>query len=259
MHCFIDSDASCTVKEAGGTGPMRAGYVIRTNSGVLVAEVGQAVSDMQGVWAGTINKAEYLALIFAVRHAIRLGFTSATVRIDSQLVARQLSGAYQIKHKPLLPLYREIKELGKVMRLDIVWERRENNTEADRLTRESVFREVRLGRPPEASAGRYPRNLSNWQACRIRQWFDRHPDLNEGTVARIFSKNAHILGGSTDITGIRQITRGNTYVGATEDGAPDWDKYGTQAGPTGLIPDSDGTISGEGDDEYDADPEESII
>ena len=225
MKAIIHTDASCRVSEFGGTAPMRIGYFIQTEAGTRVASVGQVVFGMTGEESGTINMAEYLGLIHAARHAIRLGFDSLQVFTDSQLMARQLSGMYRIKSSRVARLAREAKELGRIVPISVTWNPREKNTEADALAKRTIYEEMLAAEMiPGQSSGRYPRTFTDWQATLIRQWFEKTPDLNEGTVARIFAPRGVDEG--QRITAIRQIRKGMTYANANLDKLPNWDKIG---------------------------------
>ena len=50
-------------------------------------------------------QAEYRAAIEGVREARRLGATALELRMDSELVVRQLVGRYRVKNPGLLPLF----------------------------------------------------------------------------------------------------------------------------------------------------------
>jgi ribonuclease HI len=45
----------------------------------------------------TNNVAEYLALIYALQEALQKGYTSLTVKTDSELLARQVNGQYKVR------------------------------------------------------------------------------------------------------------------------------------------------------------------
>lgn len=82
----------------------------------------------------TNNVAEYEGLLAGLRHVLSQGGGSATIRADSQLMIRQLTGQYQVKHPRLMPLFREaLKLLGRLDSWQAEHVRREFNKEADRL------------------------------------------------------------------------------------------------------------------------------
>ncbi|MEK9173395.1 MAG: ribonuclease HI family protein [Patescibacteria group bacterium] len=93
----------------------------------------------------TNNKAEYLALVFALKKAKALlggkkaGGAEVEVRMDSELIVRQLNGIYKIKEPDLQPLFIEVWNLrldfGKVIFKHIP---REQNKRADRLVNQAL-------------------------------------------------------------------------------------------------------------------------
>ena len=58
----------------------------------------------------TNNVAEYRGLLLGLERARALGATEVDVVNDSELVARQISGAYKVKHPDMRPLYLEAME-----------------------------------------------------------------------------------------------------------------------------------------------------
>lgn len=88
----------------------------------------------------TNNKAEYLALVFALKKAkALLGGNKAAeaeieVRMDSELIVRQLNGIYKIKEPDLQPLFVEVWNLKLDFRkVEFKHVPREENKRADRL------------------------------------------------------------------------------------------------------------------------------
>jgi ribonuclease HI len=55
----------------------------------------------------TNNVAEYRGLLLGLRRARELGATEVDVVNDSELVAKQLTGAYRVKHPDMRPLHAE--------------------------------------------------------------------------------------------------------------------------------------------------------
>lgn len=217
MKAILHTDASCSIREKGALAPMRIGYILKTEAGTVVARVGQAVTDMYGQGKGTVNRAEYLAVIHGIRHALRLGFDFVQVVIDSQLVARQLSGAYKILDRNLQRHAREVNELGKIAQINIEWVHREQNTEADELTHLTLYDQISYPAPTP------PLHFHRWQAAMILSWFIKNPDdLSDATVARIFSPQG--IDGHEWMTYIRQIRNGKAYRHANMDQKPNWDK-----------------------------------
>jgi len=57
----------------------------------------------------TNNEAEYEALLLALRAAYRLQATHVTVRMDSQLVIKQMRGEYRVRNARLKPLHDNVR------------------------------------------------------------------------------------------------------------------------------------------------------
>ena len=83
----------------GNPGPAAIGVVVSTLDGDVLDEA----ADRIGV--ATNNVAEYRALLLGLERARALGATEVEVNNDSELVARQVGGAYKVKHAGLRPLY----------------------------------------------------------------------------------------------------------------------------------------------------------
>jgi ribonuclease HI len=80
----------------GNPGPAAAAAVIS-------GEVSDQVAELLG--ETTNNVAEYRALLLGVRRARQLGATEVEVINDSELVAKQITGDYRVKHPDLKPLH----------------------------------------------------------------------------------------------------------------------------------------------------------
>lgn len=63
----------------------------------------EEVAERIGV--ATNNVAEYRALLRGLERAAALGAREVEIVNDSELVARQLTGAYKVKHPSMKPLY----------------------------------------------------------------------------------------------------------------------------------------------------------
>jgi ribonuclease HI len=116
----------------GNPGPAGIGAVITKNDDTLAT-----ISEFLG--SATNNVAEYTALIKALEKALELGIEHAEVRMDSELIVRQMNGQYRVKNQALIPLFQKAK--GLVSRLKtcaIVHVRREFNKDADRLANQAM-------------------------------------------------------------------------------------------------------------------------
>lgn len=117
----------------GNPGPAGAGAFICGEDGSVVAEVAEYVGET------TNNVAEYKALLAGLRKLVELGAQDIEVRADSELMVRQLNGAYRVKHPNLKPLFSEaVALLKKIPRYSIKHVRREENEEADHLANRAI-------------------------------------------------------------------------------------------------------------------------
>ena len=114
--------------------PGDAGIGIRIEAGgELFAE------HCEYIGCATNNVAEYHALIKSLEMASEFKANRVTVFSDSELVVRQMNGAYKVKSGGLLPLYQTAQTLSKTFdgfRIEHV--RREQNREADRLANQGI-------------------------------------------------------------------------------------------------------------------------
>jgi ribonuclease HI len=83
----------------GNPGPAAAGAVLSTPQGEVLGEASELLGD------ATNNVAEYRALLLGLARARALGATEIEVVNDSELVAKQITGAYKVKHPAMRPLY----------------------------------------------------------------------------------------------------------------------------------------------------------
>ncbi|KKO19532.1 MAG: ribonuclease HI family protein [Candidatus Brocadia sp.] len=87
----------------------------------------------------TNNVAEYQAMILAARKAVACHAKEVIFRTDSELLVRQLHGAYRVKSANILPLYQElVKLLDKIPAWKIQHVRREDNVIADALANQGI-------------------------------------------------------------------------------------------------------------------------
>jgi ribonuclease HI len=85
------------------------------------------------------NVAEYQALIHALRWALAHGAGRLRVFSDSELVVKQISGAYRVKHPDMIPLHREAQGLlRRLPEATVSHVRREQNRDADRLANRAL-------------------------------------------------------------------------------------------------------------------------
>lgn len=107
---------------------------------VLFAENGTEISS-QAAYLGrcTNNAAEYQALILGLREAKQHGCSHLDIALDSELIVRQIQGAYKVKNAALLPLYNEAKALlGSFAGWTIRHIPRSLNARADQLANQGI-------------------------------------------------------------------------------------------------------------------------
>ena len=100
MKLEIFTDGGCS----GNPGPAAIGVVIKDGDKTvktLTRAIGQ----------GTNNIAEYTALIVALQEALILKADEVSVKTDSELMCKQVSGAYAVKHENIKPLFDQVKHL----------------------------------------------------------------------------------------------------------------------------------------------------
>ena len=109
--------------------------------GVFVEdEAGKEIAGLYGYLGhATNNVAEYQALLHALRYALSQGATRVRVFSDSELVVRQISGEYKVKHKDMVPLHREATSLlRRFEEAKVSHVPRERNRDADRLANQAL-------------------------------------------------------------------------------------------------------------------------
>lgn len=136
MHiiCYTDGGAR------GNPGPAGAGVFITDADGKMIKEVSKFLGHR------TNNFAEYEAVVIALEEAKKIipkakrKDAKVEVRMDSELVQRQLSGKYQIKEPTLFPQFIKIwnMRVAEFPHVTFTHVRREQNKDADRLANDAM-------------------------------------------------------------------------------------------------------------------------
>lgn len=135
-HVIAYSDGA----SRGNPGPAALGVVIYDEHGRELHRTSRALG------RATNNEAEYRAAIAALEGALGLGATSVELRMDSELVVRQLTGRYRVRNPRLAPLYGRLLDLrSRFQRVRVVHIPREQNAVADRLANAALDRPDGLG------------------------------------------------------------------------------------------------------------------
>jgi ribonuclease HI len=118
----------------GNPGPAAIGVVVSDPDGNVIEEVSEPIG------VATNNVAEYRAVLRGVSTAVALGADELEIIGDSELVARQLSGAYRVKNAALKPLHEEAMRALRGLRWRIRSVPRERNWRADALVNAALDR-----------------------------------------------------------------------------------------------------------------------
>ncbi len=120
----------------GNPGPGGAGAVIYDPSGEVRAEISMYLGGRI-----TNNEAEYQGILEGLKKALELGVEKLHIRMDSELIVRQILGIYKVKNARLAVFYQEVKELlAQFAAFDIAHVRREFNGAADALASKAAKR-----------------------------------------------------------------------------------------------------------------------
>lgn len=130
MRLLIHTDGAAR----GNPGPAGLGAIlVDGESGEVVAELARYLG------LRTNNFAEWTAVEAALDEALRLGATHVDLRMDSELVARQITGRYRVKHPDLKPIHaRVMAMLARLGGYTVGHVPRERNKEADRLSNVAI-------------------------------------------------------------------------------------------------------------------------
>jgi ribonuclease HI len=112
-------------------GPSGIGVVLYDEEGGVVAEISKYIGE------ATNNKAEFTALIAGLEEALRLGATGVDLKLDSELLVRQIQGTY--RSKKMNTLYEQISRLlGEFEVYTVEHVPRAQNKHADALSKRAI-------------------------------------------------------------------------------------------------------------------------
>lgn len=137
MHFTVHADGGAR----GNPGPAGAGAMIRDALGNSVASVSQFLGHR------TNNFAEYEAVILAFEALAKLvsekkrSATNVTVKMDSELVVKQMKGVYKVKHPVLKEQQARLAALAAAFgTVSFTHVPREENSDADALANAAMDR-----------------------------------------------------------------------------------------------------------------------
>ncbi len=131
MHLIAYADGA----SRGNPGP--AAY------GAVLCDADDAELDAWGLPIGraTSNVAEYHGAIAAVEAALERGAATLELRLDSELIVRQLEGRYRVRNQQLKPLFKQLTTLiERLESFQVAHVYRERNTRADALANDALDR-----------------------------------------------------------------------------------------------------------------------
>jgi ribonuclease HI len=119
----------------GNPGPAAAACVVSSPDGEVLSERSQLLG------TATNNVAEYRALLLGLECARELGASEVDVVGDSELIAKQVQGAYKVRHESMRPLHSQaLKALRQFERWSIRMVPRAQNAQADALVNAALDR-----------------------------------------------------------------------------------------------------------------------
>lgn len=105
MNLVVNTDGA----SRGNPGPASYGFVIKSEDGVILHQEGKTLGEK------TNNFAEYSAVIGALeyikKHYAHKAPHTIKLLADSELLVRQLSGIYKVKHPIIKQLYERVRAL----------------------------------------------------------------------------------------------------------------------------------------------------
>ena len=117
----------------GNPGPAAAAAVISAPDGEILDEVAETIG------VATNNVAEYRALLLGLERARALGADEVELVNDSELIAKQVTGAYKVKHPAMKPLHAQaLQALKHFERWSIRSVPRAQNADADALVNQAL-------------------------------------------------------------------------------------------------------------------------
>lgn len=117
----------------GNPGPAAIGIVFRRKGG------GDLAAHAEAIGRATNNVAEYRAVVLALEFCQRWGVKRVHLKMDSELIVRQLLGVYRVKSPDLRPLYQQVVFLSRgLAEFQVTHIRREQNAHADALANRAL-------------------------------------------------------------------------------------------------------------------------
>ena len=184
----------------GNPGPAAAACVISTPAGEVLGEHSELLGEV------TNNVAEYRALLLGLRHARELGASDVEVVNDSELIAKQVTGIYKVKHAAMRPLHLEaLAALRGFERWCVRTVPRAQNARADALVNAALDRAPATAEPSDRA------QCSGWADLRDRD----HLRVGQFLEQRVRQPVQHVAGAPADDVDVRAVV--DEPVGAPVD------------------------------------------
>ena len=117
----------------GNPGPAAYGYVLEAEDGTVLAAEGRSIG------IATNNVAEYRGLLAGLAKAVELSIAELDVRLDSELIVKQMRGEYRVRSESLRTLSVEAARLARQLgHVDYRHVPRERNELADSLVNQAL-------------------------------------------------------------------------------------------------------------------------
>ncbi len=118
----------CDGSSKGNPGPAAVGISGQKQTGEEVFSISESIG------IATNNVAEWTALIKGLQKAQEIGEKKVSIRMDSELVVKQMKGEYKVKNKDMIDLKSRASELRDWFHsFEIQYIPREQNSRADAL------------------------------------------------------------------------------------------------------------------------------
>lgn len=123
----------CDGASRGNPGPAAVGVVLEDGDGEVISSFGRRIGST------TNNVAEYQAVLAGLEEAQARGIVDLEMRLDSELVVRQITGQYKVKHPQLVVLKHDVDLLLRGFRtFRVKHVPRAENHAADKLANEAL-------------------------------------------------------------------------------------------------------------------------
>lgn len=131
---YTDGASKCNPGHSG------IGIIIKNAKGEILKKISQYIGE------GTNNRAEYMALIEALKAAKKLGLKRIVCLTDSNLVVTQMNEVAKVRAPALIPFNSTAKILAAhFQEIVFEWIPREENTEADDLSVKAISEKLPEG------------------------------------------------------------------------------------------------------------------